>query len=1075
MALVDQMKRKTDVDFKEPDLVKSQKDDDSETLSDDEIPPHVDTSNVMEISLKSIPRLPSLYDSHLFLFSKHDIRSAHLLKNEVISFSNKEVIQRLLGDCIKFICDETEKATKLTGLGVSPMGGFGVFALEHIPKGTMLGDYQGKGRSLAEINHQGLINRSYCMELFDSKDTFIGLIDAEKARNFGGFINHGYPNVIAEQEGNKIILKTIVDINSGEPLYLDYGQNYLWLTPPVHLNKFHVKSVEDLYQKNAAYYEENAQKLPDDICDAYHLPKKRDWNITPLVKAILADDAKRVKQYASTQAGIPCLLLNNFDSKLEDFKAQPLVMPIQIATAKGNTEIIKQLLSSGQCEPHMPSVFSGITPLLVLLRFLRTLQDKKKFDTLKIYAIDLLNQCIIFVDDLKKLNLLDAAIRLGDNDILETLFKRAKELNVHLGKYMYDRDKDLPPFMDLDDCIEHKSTAFLGLMFQALEDNIVIPHPKLISLLKLNKIIRTETLKQISPVKQKTVISLIEKYPVIFEATVNRRGSLITKASNQNKERRWQNRDIELEFNIPEISIKALSSLEKNEQKKLYDDFMDHYDSRETGARHGMMAFLSKGIDNILLNVFSWYLHQKETFSVSKLLQSNSVHEVLKKYILFQASYFWDKLSEDDVFKKTRCEHYKAILDTDAKITPNDTQDEYSFFAKLCHDRSGCEIEELAALVNYNRSNKSEVFTLIQESKSSDTTFDIEYQKFFNELFLKKYGRRKSNYGERTYNYADTDNHIKDIYGVYEIEYKSKTYTFSLIHLFKSVKEKDPKILAFIVEELIKCEYLLSVFKNNILIAYFKAFDFKEAIEPLSVKKGKSADFFQKMLLLRDSKRFQSDCFAKLSEMCTAENIETINAYIDTHLSDLNSFEIRATIKEVLYPVKYGKKICFMLDILMQNPNENLIYWLLKTNETDALKFIPNTVFMTFLKTNRSENFLVFIKSYLDITLKLSMLYQFFNTLDAEALHTVKILFLNFKLLKVVIPKIPDFFDKVEEVLLRIEKKGKFEFEVKPLKEEQESSKEMMTSQKGYIENPTLFKKENTQKSSENEVITLAK
>ena len=106
----------------------------------------------------------------------------------------------------------------------SPIHGRGVFALTRIPKGTRLIEYTGERMSHGEADkryaheHE---NSPHTM-LFSVNDEIV--IDATRWGSSARWINHSCaPNCEADDEDDRIFIKTIRDIRPGEELTYDYN------------------------------------------------------------------------------------------------------------------------------------------------------------------------------------------------------------------------------------------------------------------------------------------------------------------------------------------------------------------------------------------------------------------------------------------------------------------------------------------------------------------------------------------------------------------------------------------------------------------------------------------------------------------------------------------------------------------------------------------------------------------------------------------------------------------------------------------------------------------------------------
>jgi SET domain-containing protein len=105
----------------------------------------------------------------------------------------------------------------------SPVHGRGVFALADIPPGMLILEYKGVivswkkaqrvyARSSAEDGH------TFLFSLDDGR-----VIDGAKGGNSARWLNHSCaPNCEAEQDGERVFIRTIRHVGKGAELFIDY-------------------------------------------------------------------------------------------------------------------------------------------------------------------------------------------------------------------------------------------------------------------------------------------------------------------------------------------------------------------------------------------------------------------------------------------------------------------------------------------------------------------------------------------------------------------------------------------------------------------------------------------------------------------------------------------------------------------------------------------------------------------------------------------------------------------------------------------------------------------------------------
>jgi uncharacterized protein len=106
----------------------------------------------------------------------------------------------------------------------SPVHGRGVFALQPLSVGTKILEYKGEivswkqaqrryERSNAEAGH------TFFFDLDDGR-----VIDGARGGNSARWINHScQPNCETEQDGDRVFIHALRDIEPGDELFIDYG------------------------------------------------------------------------------------------------------------------------------------------------------------------------------------------------------------------------------------------------------------------------------------------------------------------------------------------------------------------------------------------------------------------------------------------------------------------------------------------------------------------------------------------------------------------------------------------------------------------------------------------------------------------------------------------------------------------------------------------------------------------------------------------------------------------------------------------------------------------------------------
>jgi hypothetical protein len=123
----------------------------------------------------------------------------------------------------------------------SPGRGRGVYGRAGLKKDTVLGEYTGRRISGGQHEKEAKAGKdtAYCLEL-DDVDVVIDASDFREAK-WPRYMNAAgpgeTPNVHMMEVNGRAMVLAAKDIEQGEELLVDYGQNYEWSTPPVSQDK----------------------------------------------------------------------------------------------------------------------------------------------------------------------------------------------------------------------------------------------------------------------------------------------------------------------------------------------------------------------------------------------------------------------------------------------------------------------------------------------------------------------------------------------------------------------------------------------------------------------------------------------------------------------------------------------------------------------------------------------------------------------------------------------------------------------------------------------------------------------
>lgn len=110
--------------------------------------------------------------------------------------------------------------------------GYGAFTKVFIPSNTILDEYKGEKKSLKQIKESNNNKYVFLLNKTDGRKVYIDAYDLDKS-NWTRFVNSIKLNSQKKKQntdyiqiGNKILLKTIKDIEKDTELICDYGNNY---------------------------------------------------------------------------------------------------------------------------------------------------------------------------------------------------------------------------------------------------------------------------------------------------------------------------------------------------------------------------------------------------------------------------------------------------------------------------------------------------------------------------------------------------------------------------------------------------------------------------------------------------------------------------------------------------------------------------------------------------------------------------------------------------------------------------------------------------------------------------------
>ncbi|MBI5273553.1 MAG: SET domain-containing protein-lysine N-methyltransferase [Chlamydiales bacterium] len=159
------------------------------------------------------------------------VQRKHLDTSDKFTKKAKKVLQLVKQQGDAFLRDKLEIRF------IDDQIGFGAFAKDDIPKGTILGEYVGMIKYLSPAEDKKLAKTNgYLFEFTDVKKLSDFVIDAKTYGNFIRFINHAKKRskkenvesfVIFDEDAPHIIYVS-KGIKKGDELRMDYGEETYW-------------------------------------------------------------------------------------------------------------------------------------------------------------------------------------------------------------------------------------------------------------------------------------------------------------------------------------------------------------------------------------------------------------------------------------------------------------------------------------------------------------------------------------------------------------------------------------------------------------------------------------------------------------------------------------------------------------------------------------------------------------------------------------------------------------------------------------------------------------------------------
>lgn len=332
-----------------------------------------------------------------------------------------------------------------------------------------IGRYAGK-----RSKRGGSVDSLYAFQISDNDGKLIEFIDADKNRDWTGFINHSpCSNLYIDQRKvngkYEILFHLERPIKKGEQLLYNYGEFYF---ADANIKPFYLhasdnwRSAEEVYRDNQLFYAKEKYIFDKSVCTDLELPfsKTTDFLIPEIFLPIFKGNEIKVKKMLDRSYPIEVLAYTCNRDKIQPYAKQQHLTPLMFACYLGNKKIIRLLLSYG-ADASRRTLNSGKSSFDILMSGLadqETVQESGALLIRKMQQISILNQ--------DGLSALHYAVLRSSNKLVKIIINKFENERHDWLRMIFTSNKKIQPHAGFDYCLLHGQFDMLSTLLLAALD-----------------------------------------------------------------------------------------------------------------------------------------------------------------------------------------------------------------------------------------------------------------------------------------------------------------------------------------------------------------------------------------------------------------------------------------------------------------------------------------------------------------------------------------------------------------------------------------------------------------------------
>lgn len=345
-------------------------------------------------------------------------------------------------------------------------GRLGVYAARPIKKSAKpIGRYAGR-----RLKGSGEKDSLYTFQLTDDNGKLVGHIEANRLRDWTGFINHSpVSNLYAAQRTVKgvtdIYFYLEKNIKKGEQLLYNYG--HLYFNDP-DMKPFYIHSsdnwlsAEEVYARHLKEYLPGRYQFDKKTRHDLHLtfPSVTGFVVPAIFKCVYENKLNDLRKLLSKSHGVDLLAYACQKSRLAPNQYQQHLTALMYACYLGYEKMIAMLLAHG-ADPDRCMLNAGYCPFVVLM-----LGQGEQTVVEKMGVTLLRKMKHPYLVDQWQLSLLHYVIKRASPYLLNAVLRVFYQEEYDWLEMIYDRDSALPKHAGFDDCLQHGQFEMLACLLK---------------------------------------------------------------------------------------------------------------------------------------------------------------------------------------------------------------------------------------------------------------------------------------------------------------------------------------------------------------------------------------------------------------------------------------------------------------------------------------------------------------------------------------------------------------------------------------------------------------------------------